>query len=168
MRALVQGHQSDPLGEGDGLRLEAALGELSHQNATALEARFGSWPSFHDAEILALRLDSGQRSDGRVRLELDIHVFAVDGTLADGRFNFTLHTLVTLEFSGAESVELSLFGAQNVLDDLVLQDRDGGAAGVQVELPSSNGLEGSFSCMEVSVLRVEPFVPGPRSVYYSS
>jgi len=57
-------------------------------NREALEARFGEWPSFHDAEVLAVHLDSGQRSDGRVRLKLDIHVFAVESQAANGRPNF--------------------------------------------------------------------------------
>ena len=137
-------------------------------NADTLESRFGSWPSFHDAEVLGVRLDSGQRSDGRVRLELDVHLFAVDGQLADGRFNFVLHTAVTLEFVGVENVELDRFGPQNVLFDLVLKDLDVGAssaARVQVELPSSNGLGGAFRCEEVVVAAVEPYAPGRHSVY---
>jgi hypothetical protein len=137
-------------------------------NADALEARFGSWPSFHDAEVLGMRLDSGQRSDGRVRLELDVHLFAVDGQLVDGRFNFVLHTAVTLEFVGVENVELDGFGPQNVLFDLVLKDLDVGAssaARVQVELPSSNGLGGAFCCETVAVVAVGPYAPGPHSVY---
>lgn len=53
-------------------------------NSKALETRFGEWPSCHDAEVLGVRLHSGQRSDGRVRLELDVHVFAVEGRLPTG------------------------------------------------------------------------------------
>ena len=48
-------------------------------NEAALVERFGDWPSFHDAEIYGLRLDSGQRADGVRWLELDVHVFAADG-----------------------------------------------------------------------------------------
>jgi Immunity protein 50 len=137
-------------------------------NSEALEARFGSWPSFHDAEVLAVRLDSGQRSDGRVRLELDVHVFSVDGQLPDGRFNFVLHTVVTLEFAGVEDVDLQGFWHQNVLDDLVIRKLapdSPWSARVQVELPANNGLAGAFRCEDVTVLAVEPHVPGPHSVY---
>jgi hypothetical protein len=137
-------------------------------NSDALESRFGSWPSFHDAEILGVRLDSGQRSDGRVRIELDIHVFAVGGQLEDGRFNFAHHTVATLEFAGVEDVALDGFGPQNVLFDLVLRDVDvavPSVARVEVELPSSNGLGGAFRCEEVTVLAAEPYTPGPHSVY---
>jgi hypothetical protein len=53
-------------------------------NREELEERFGDWPSFHDAEVLAVRLDSGQRANAQPSIELDIHVFAVDGARPDG------------------------------------------------------------------------------------
>lgn len=136
-------------------------------NREALEERFGSWPSFHDAEVLGVRLDSGQRSDGRTRLELDIHVFDVDGVLPSGRFALVKHTLVTFEFVGVESVRLDYFGPQNVLAGLSLEERTASVsrARIHVDLPSSNGLEGSFDCEEVIVTRVEPHSPGVHSVY---
>lgn len=73
-------------------------------NAEVLEFRFGSWPSFHDAEVLALRLDSGQRPDGRARLELDVHVLAQEGTGPDGQPNVVDHSLVILGFAGVENL----------------------------------------------------------------
>jgi hypothetical protein len=141
---------------------------VSVLHSDALESRFGSWPSFHDAEVLGVRLDSGQRSDGRARLELDVHLFAVDTTRPDGGLNFVLHTHVTLEFAGIEDVDLDGFGPQNVLDELVLRNLSGDghtATNIQVELPSNNGLGGTFRCQEIAVLVVEPYNPGPHSVY---
>jgi hypothetical protein len=137
-------------------------------NREALEERFGSWPSFHDAEVLAMRLDSGQRTDGKPSVELDIHVFDIDGVLPDGHLNFVRHTLATLRFEGAEAVELDGFGPQNVLDELVLEDlgsKAPGAARVGVSLPSTNGLGGTFRCEHAIVLNASDFEPGPHSVY---
>jgi Immunity protein 50 len=135
-------------------------------NSEALVERFGEWPSFHDAEVYGLRLDSGQRTDGTVRVQLDVHVFTVDGRLPGGRHNFACHTLVTFEFDEVEALELDGFGPQNVLDDLVLEDVHLAAGRqVQVTLPSSNGLGGGFRCRAVVVLDVVPFEPGEHSVY---
>jgi immunity protein 50 of polymorphic toxin system len=136
-------------------------------NGDALEERFGGWPSFHDAEVLAVRLDSGQRSDGRTRLELDIHLFDIDGLLPSGHYNFVNHTLATFEFVGVENVELDDFGPQNVLDGLVIEKRTStySAARIHIELPSNNGLGGAFDCEEVLVGAVEPHTPGIHSVY---
>jgi hypothetical protein len=135
-------------------------------NREALVDRFGDWPSFHDAEVYGLRLDSGQRTDGVARLQLDVHVFAIDGQLPDGWFNCVDHTLVTFEFEGVEAVELDRFGPQNVLDDLVMEDINvGGGRQVEVWLPSNNGLDGSFRCRTVTVLNAVPFEPGADSGY---
>ena len=59
---------------------------------------------------------------GVVRLQLDIHVFAVSGQLPDGRLNFTNHTLATLEFEEVKDLQIDSFGPQNVLDELVLEE----------------------------------------------
>lgn len=135
--------------------------------ADALIERFGEWPSFHDAEVLALRLDSGQRSNTAASLELDIHLFAVDGQLADGGLNFVKHTMATLQFEEIEAVKLDGFGPQNVLDDLVLEEVNVAAGRqIHVELQSSNGLTATFRCRQVLIVAVEPFEPGPRSVYH--
>lgn len=135
-------------------------------NGDALIRRFGEWPSFHDAEIYGLRLDSGQRSDGIVRLELDIHVFAGDGLQPSGQVNWVNHTLAALGFEEVEALEIDGFGPQNVLDDLLLDEiHEAAGRQIQVMLPSNNGLGGSFRCRSVSVLEAVDFVPGPWSVY---
>jgi hypothetical protein len=137
-------------------------------NAEELEARFGRWPSFHDAEIQALRLDSGQRSQSTPTLELGVHVFAVAPASQENSYSFGLHTLVTLEFADIEDLELWGFQHQNVLSDLVIRDLShdiGKKASVQVELPTSFGLGGRFRCRQVAVVAVETFVPGPLSPY---
>jgi hypothetical protein len=78
------------------------------------------------------------------------------------------HTLVTLLFENIEMVELDGFGAQNVLDELVIDDRGPGfvsASRIVISLPSNNGLSGSFRCEYLIVLAVAPFEPGPHSVH---
>jgi hypothetical protein len=138
-------------------------------NREELEERFGGWPSFHDSEVQAVRLDSGQRTDGKPTVELEVHLFDVDGVLPTGQLNFVRHTLTTLRFVGAEATELDGFGPQNVLDDLVFEDLGSNAPGASrmlVSLPSNNGLCGSFRCENAIVLSASDFEPGPHSVYH--
>jgi hypothetical protein len=135
-------------------------------NSQALIDRFGSWPSFHDAEVYGVRLDSGQRTDGVVRLQLEVHVFAVEGQLPSGRLNFVNHTLVTLGFDEIENAEFVGFGPQNVLDDLLLEDVELAAGRqVQVTLPGSNGMDAAFRCRTITVVDAIPVTPGRHSVY---
>lgn len=142
-------------------------------NREAVVERFGEWPSFHDAEVYSLRLDSGQRTDGLVRLQLDVHVFAVEGRLPSGHLNFVKHTLVTLKFEEVEALEIDSFGPQNVLDGLVLEDVEL-AAGRQVQvtplqqrarrqlpLPVGHGPR-SGSVYAGSSLRLRPVGLAPR------
>jgi hypothetical protein len=142
------------------------MGSVEIINAEALTERFGEWPSFHDAEVYGLRLDSGQRSGGVVRLELDVHVFSAEGLLPTGHVNWVNHTLVTLEFEDVEALEIDGFGPQNVVDDLLLDDvHEAAGRQVEVALPSNNGLGGGFRCRLVTVLNAIGFEPGPHSVY---
>jgi Immunity protein 50 len=139
--------------------------EVEIWNAEALVERFGAWPSFHDAEVLGLRLDSGQRSNAVPSLELDVHLFTAGDQAADGSIEWTTHTLATLLFKRIEQVALDGFGPQNVLFDLDLQRVVGGPVPnrIAVELQSSNGLAGSFTCESVTVLAATPHDPGPHS-----
>ena len=137
-------------------------------NREAVEERFGEWPTFHDAEVLAVRLDSGQRSDGRASVELDIHAFEMtDQVDDDGYYVIRLHTMVTLRCEGTSEIELAYFGPQNVLAELGIdwlpQSSDG--ARFALDLPSNNGLQGSLRCEDVIVMSVAPYTPGPYSVY---
>jgi len=134
-------------------------------DSEVLIARFGRWPSFHDAEVLAVRLDSGRLAEGRPSIELDIHLFAVDGTHADGTMNYAQHTLATIRFEDTGEVEIEAFGPQNVLDDLLIEAADSPRS-TRVTLPSNNGLSAEFTCQRVSIVAVTPFTPGPHSVYH--
>jgi len=147
-----------------------AIVDPSVINAEALVERFGRWRDFHDAEVLAVRLDSGQRSAGVPTLELDIHVFAAGEVRPDGKIDWVSHTCVTLLFENIEDVVLGDFGPQNVLFDLHMKKVVGGPTlrRVDVEMPASNGLSGSFTCESVTVLSAEPYDPGPHSVYGQS
>lgn len=133
-------------------------------HGSALIERFGRWPSFHDAEVLAVRLDDGSRTGLAPSIELDVHVFAMsDEVDDDGSFVLRSHTLAVLRFDGVRDVELEDFGAQNALDGLEVERAADGA--LTVALPSNNGLSGAFACDAARVVAVEPFTPGPHSLY---
>ena len=139
-------------------------------NREALEERFSGWPSFHDAEVLAVRLDNGDGSDGRPSVELDVHVFVMTREVnEDGKYVLRSHTLVTLRFEGVRDVELYYFARQNVLFEMTFEwlDDVDDPARLKVDLPSSVGLEGGLRCERATVLAVEPFEPGPHSVYHT-
>ena len=90
---------------------------------------------FHDAEVLAIRLDR----EGPT-LELDVEVFA---QLPEAQ-------LVRLRFTDVCDVEIGGFNGQNVLFDLVVEP--GGDGLFTISLQSSYGVGGSFRCAGIASL----------------
>jgi Immunity protein 50 len=142
------------------------------KNSAALTEIFDRWPSFHDAEVLRLRLDRGVDTDaslptGTPRLEADVHVFEMtDQVTPEGFYELRKHTLVTLAFYGIDQLEVREFNHQNALFDLALEDiRDRQLETLRwsVALDGSYGVEASFLCADVEVVSVRPFSPPRRA-----
>jgi hypothetical protein len=140
------------------------------RNSEAIEKIFGYWPSFHDAEVLHVRLDRGDppNPEGEARrptLETDIHVFEMtDQVTEEGFYVLHKHTLVTFAFQGVDELQLNGFNNQNALFGLRpedISDRQLELLKWSVGLDSSFGLEANFMCEEIKVVRAVPFDP-PR------
>lgn len=131
------------------------------RGAEQLIAVFGYWPSFHDAEVLRVALSrEGTGVDHRSPwLELDVYAYDTDGTLTpDGYYRLTNEVIVSFRFHGVDAVKLEDFNGQNVLWELTIApavDPDGEPV-LEVELPSTYGLAGSFRCRAAEVVDVRP------------
>jgi tRNA(adenine34) deaminase len=135
---------------------------------------FGYWPSFHDAEIHALNLDIADEEPWEPgsespTLEMLIHVFEMTKDLTpEGYFVLKNHTLTRLRFRNVQDLQLSEFGYQNCIFELVFgtepmrYPRGGGPADgpppnlLTVKIDSSVGLCGEFKCSSAEVVSVEP------------
>jgi hypothetical protein len=114
---------------------------------------FGYWPSFHDAEILWIKM---QRiipiRAGGVGIELGIHFWEVHDR------ELTKHCLIHFFFEDCMDIRLEGFIFQNVLYEL--RFKIGGGAGyyrhLKVTLDSSQGLQGNFKCDHVEILKITP------------
>ena len=100
------------------------IGVDAHREQPApLESIFGGWPSFHDAEVTAVRVRDAPReygaepveSDRYPAIELDVHLDQPQHETAQG------DTIVTLRFGSVENVEVGGFNGQNVLFDLQME-----------------------------------------------
>ena len=132
------------------------------ENAKALTTIFGEWPSFHDAEVVSMRLDR-EGTDAPI-LEATIHVFLMTTDVdAKGFFVLTHHTLVTLRFSNILLRQLRWFNHQNVISDLLIgsssRTDDSEHRAYDVKFGSCWGVEADLSCDQILVLKAEPFVP---------
>jgi hypothetical protein len=122
------------------------------ENYQAVLQRFGAWPSFHDAEIHSVLMDR-TRPDGPY-LEMRIHVHTVKAEPdREGRY-IDKQAMVTMRFSRMESEEIVGFNEQNSIFDMDMQcDQDH----IKVEISSSYGCAGSFTCKHVAIRSVEDF-----------
>lgn len=132
------------------------------KNADLLTDVFGRFPTFHDAEVLRVTLDRGDRSDFGPSLEALIHVFEQTSDVDEsGRYVLKNHVLVLFRFSKIVDLQLKDFNQQNVLWNLEinqLSDREPDKVKFKVVFRSSFGVSASFHCEAVSIESVEPYV----------
>ena len=129
--------------------------------AEQLTAIFGYWPSFHDAEVLWIKLD---RQPYIVRygptLEALIHTHEMTSEVdSAGFYVLRNHVLVHMRFEGVDQLHLEGFNHQNALGELALTDlRDRQMEWIrwEVKFASSWGVGASFQCYSVEVVSVKP------------
>jgi hypothetical protein len=124
-----------------------------------LTAVFGYWPSFHDAEVLWLRLDRQGVGDGRgPTLEAVIHAFEITPEVGpDGYYVLRHHVLVHLRFHDVVELRLDGFNQQNALFGLSITDltqREWEHVRFEVSFDSSFGVGAAFQCHEIEVVTV--------------
>ncbi|MFZ1699831.1 MAG: Imm50 family immunity protein [Pyrinomonadaceae bacterium] len=122
---------------------------------------FGRFPSFHDAEVVSLKLDRGN-SETLATVELSIHVFEMTSEIVENHYVLKNHTLVTFQFEDVVELELEGFNHQNVLQDLSIVDirhRQLERIKFEVTIPGLHGLEGKFMCRSIKLISAVPFIP---------
>ena len=129
--------------------------------AEKLVAVFGCWPSFHDAEVIWLKLDR-RANDERFSpsLEIQIHAFEATNNVDEhGYYVSQHHVLVWLRFLNVVELRLDDFNHQNVLFDLRISDfseRQSENIFFEVRFDPSFGMSASFQCGAIEVGDVTP------------
>ncbi len=126
-------------------------------NSQLLTGIFGTWPSFHDAEVVRLCLDRDGAAGAL--LEADIHLFEMTSEVTpDGFYRHRHDTMATLRFAGVDELSVVGFNHQNVLSELSLAENPS-HTGWEVSFDASFGVAIQFSCESISVLAAAAF-PG--------
>lgn len=128
------------------------------ENAEALEAIFGEWPSFHDAEVWSL---TQQRTEKGFDVIATIHVFQMTSEVdSSGYYVLRNHTRVTFRFMDCERAEFRHFNLQNALSDLWIEPAEPESVRpMTVRFGESYGLEGSLHCAAIRVVEAIPWIP---------
>ena len=125
--------------------------EISEISGTAeLENWFGYWPSFHDAEIIALHLNRKGSSSLRV------HTWEMTKEIDEnGYYVLAKHIVVEFIFEAVHGLSLNGFNHQNVIFGLAIEKAD---SGFRLTLDDCYGLAGSIEAEKMS-LRLTPGKP---------
>lgn len=130
---------------------------IGHEKVTN---SFGHWPSFHDSEVVSVRLD---RDEGKICtgpvLTVSIHLFRLEVAADDPNRN---NTVTTVQFREVEELKMTDFNHQNAISDLVLFQTHSDRLKKDifaVEFRPGFGMSCSLKCGEIEVLSVEPFTP---------
>lgn len=130
--------------------------------AEQLTSIFGYWPSFHDAEVLWMRLDRLQTpySFYGSTLETVVHVFEMTSEVDQtGHYVLRHHVLAHLRFNEVIELKLEGFNGQNALFGLGIKDireRQMERIRWEVSFDSSWGVDASFQCYSIEVVSVTP------------
>jgi len=126
-----------------------------------LTSVFGYWPSFHDSEVLCVRLDRRHSGEGYgPTLDALIHVFEMTSEVGPGGACILRHhSLAHFRFHSVVELRLEEFNHQNVLWRLAISDireRQMERIHFQVDFAASFGVSASFQCHRIELLRVTP------------
>ena len=117
---------------------------------------FGERPSFHDAEILSIRLDRRGPS-----LEAVIYVHSIGPLNADtGYFELLHKSIVTMKFDRIILHEVGDFNHQNVIFGLHIEHVTAGSRKFDVRAEPCYGGDFHLECDAISVVDVKPWVHG--------
>ncbi len=125
-------------------------------------AVFGSWPSFHHAEVQWLRFDRHVPWSGRAcpAIDVQIHAFGMTGEIDANRvYVLRNHVLVHLWFSEVNEFQMEGSNQQNVLFELILAelpDPQVDHASWKVRFHASYGMDASFRCAAIEVISLVP------------
>ena len=129
--------------------------------AELLVDRFGSWPSFHDAEVLWIRLDrrNGLQVQGPT-VEMLLHVFEMTSEITeDGYYRLKNHSQVHFRFEHVTELQIADFNHQNAIFGLTIVDETGTGwenKHYKVTFDSLYGVSGTFNCIRPEIVSVSP------------
>jgi len=119
--------------------------------AQELAEWFGSWPSFHDAEVLSVELNRTGPS------KVSVHTWAITDKIdSRGFYVCERNCIVTFWIEDLSAVQLAHFNNQNALSDLDFYKKDGDFV---LYFAPAHGLDGEIHAKSV---RIE-FSPGGPS-----
>ncbi|WNO10081.1 Imm50 family immunity protein [Teredinibacter sp. KSP-S5-2] len=133
------------------------------ENYNSVEQVYGYWPSFHDAEIKSVLLETYYKEKEDYVcpfIEITLHCFEMTSkVLSNGFYELIKHNLIKFRFEDVHDSELVGFDHQNAILSLefeILPKNERGFTPILVEIDPANGLGGKFKAFSGKVVEVFP------------
>ena len=125
------------------------------KGAELVVQRFGDWPSFHDAEIIWLRLDRQGPT-----FEFMLHAFEATNEINNqGQYALTNHSLIHFRCDQMSEISIEGFNHQNVIFEIEIENiRQEGCENDDLML-TINPSFGVAAIVNASVIEVVSIVP---------
>lgn len=130
------------------------------QGTEKVISAFGSWPCFHDAEVISFSAERELpvRKSGTIA-RLAVHVREYE-TVGEGTVDYdikeTKNVLIRFLFKGACDLEISDFNLQNVIDSIDVSHVDANdPANLKVTIESIWGFGGALRCETIEIEAAE-------------
>ncbi len=133
------------------------------KNVEKLIEVFGRYPSFHDAEILSIKLERSfdkRSSNSALTAKIRIYQARERFNNSEEKFIRWKNYEVDFEFSDIKLLQLENFNHQNVINDLIVKtlptsETERHVFSVQIE--SIFGCEAFFKCNKVEIVQIKSF-----------
>lgn len=130
-----------------------------------LISRFGSWPTFHDAEVISFSIVRQEESkfDGP-NAYVEIHIFDIkpQQTDKDELSKFHNHCIVTFHFVNIDTIKFEGFNQQNAILDLNFREEYSDRLKrtlYEVEFEPAFGISCILKCCDIRIESVKKGIP---------
>ena len=118
------------------------------KNANKLIKFFGEFPSFHDSEIVEVKLDRRLPS-----LEIKIYTFLMQNEVdKKGHYKRDKECIVVIKFSSIENLQIEDFNRQNVISNIDFAQKGNC---VQVNINPCYGFAAQFACKTIEIVSIK-------------
>jgi hypothetical protein len=122
------------------------------ENAKIIIDHFGYWPTFHDSEIISIKLER-MLDKSSASIQIRLFAFELTNEIENGVHKLTKHCFINFEFMEVSTTELEGFNHQNAVFALEFGKEDSNSF---CNIVNSYGVDGYIEARLIRVNNLEP------------
>ncbi len=124
------------------------------ENANLVIDHFGYWPTFHDSEVISIKLERTLNKE-HSSVQLKLYSFEMTSEVVNGFYKSIKHCYIDFEFLHLNKIELDGFNHQNA----VLSLEFGKEGNIKFcNIVSAYGVDGYLETEQIRIKNLEPIL----------